>query len=152
MIVVLLLPLAVVPSLSKTELADNSPSVFARGLLADTRRIDEGLLRMSNLPTRENFTWVVYHPMAHWYVRFGLRGNGSKEKILFEQWGEETLYDRANLARKVRGSRLVVCVIPYENGPEKSARSCPMTRRFTLIDTQRLGRAEFRTFRLNHAT
>lgn len=128
-----------------TRTANDSPEVFARGLLKDVSQVERQLTLApeGELGAR---LWVVYHPMSHWYVRHALRMSGSADRLVHETWDSQDLYKRARLRRYTAEFKTVVCVVPYESGPEGSARACPMSKKFTLVETLRLTRAEFRTF------
>lgn len=130
---------------SNTRSANDSPSVFARGLLADVRSIEEGLAATTGASPGRRL-WVAYHPMSHWYVRYGLRMVGSPDHVVHETWDSQSLYESDDLRGATAEFEAAVCVVPYEAGPEGSARACPMSNGFTLVDTQRLQRAEFRIF------
>lgn len=128
-----------------TRTANDSPEVFARGLLKDVSQVERHL----TLAPEGEFgarLWVVYHPMSHWYVRHVLRTSGSADRLVHETWDSQDLYKPARLRRFTSGFETVVCVVPYESGPEGSARACPMSKKFALVETLRLTRAEFRTF------
>jgi hypothetical protein len=128
-----------------TRTANDSPAVFARGLLEDVRQVD---LQTTSVTGEEPGArlWVVYHPMSHWYVRHALRTSGSPDRIVHETWDSQDLYTLTRLRRLTGKFEAVVCVVPYEVGPEGSARACPMSEKFALVETVRLTRAEFRTF------
>ena len=128
-----------------TRTANDSPEVFARGLLKDVSQVERQLTLATEGKSGARL-WVVYHPMSHWYVRHVLRASGSADRLVHETWDSQDLYKPARLRRFTSGFETVVCVVPYESGPEGSARACPMSKKFALVETLRLTRAEFRTF------
>ena len=123
----------------------DSPDTFARGLIADTKKT---LAEVNLLPGNEpQFTiWVSYHPMSHWYVRYALETKAND--LIWENWDSSNFYGAGiSSVEKITKADTVVCVIPWETGPEGFQNACLLDKSHDLIKTVGGRRAEFRIWK-----
>jgi hypothetical protein len=96
---------------------------YARGLTSDLQLV-------ASSPDVHNIV-ISYHPMSHWYTDDRLINHSHPPRtftVVGEPWhGAAPLYDDVDGVARRAGwtpNTAVWCVIPFEDGPEASARAC----------------------------
>lgn len=123
-------------------------AVYARGLSGDLR-----VLRSWAGP---NNVVLSYHPMSHWYAHHELvnrEADGKLFTVFRERAGDRGIYDDPvdQIRELLEPATQIWCVIPYETGPDDSAKACQFpSDRFEVHRRQRLARAELVGVRLRN--